>query len=114
MTRIEKKINQFYKELLEWLESGTPDRGVFTKDSGLCINLVRWHNSLGLLQRPIYDIDALVLEQRWRFYLYNGSPMDYPYPFGDSGLYAVERSDGTLYENIDRVAFIKKNAGQSS
>lgn len=112
MTRTEKKMNQFYKELLEWLEAGTPDLGIFTKDSGLCINLVRWYNSLNLLQRLVYNFDALEIEQRWRFYLYNGSPMHSPYPFGDSGLYAVERSDGTLYENVDRVAFIKKNAEQ--
>jgi len=94
-------LQDFYKEILEWVDTGTPFHPVFRNRMGLCGNLSRWldHKKLD------YDEDALIWKRQNK--LFNDLYGDSQFPFGEEDYKKDFFKKGTHYKNESRLAFIR-------
>jgi len=101
----EQKLQQFYKEILEWFDAGTPKHPVFRKIYGLCANLGVWLDAnVEDLQenQEIWDQQSILFRK-----LYGDSQ----FPFGEED-YKLESKARNHFKNEKRLAFLRSQAGE--
>ena len=96
-------LKQFFLEIHEWIEQGCPEHKAFSNQYGLCTNLT-FYNSVKFgfnLKSP----SAVDYELREFLKTISGGSI----PFNeDIFSYRKEQRRRTIYQNLDRLAFIKK------
>lgn len=93
-----QKLQQFYKEILEWVNSGAPKHPLFREDVGLCTNLRVWLSDQGLL-----GSGTTISAQEIIFRNLYGSAS---YPFGKAD-YDRDARNGNHYKNEKRLSFLR-------
>jgi hypothetical protein len=88
---------QFYKDILEWIETGEPASDTFSSNVGLCSSLLRW---LGDDPKPYVDL----LQD------FKDAGLCFNYPFCSYTMYACEQLAGSIYTNPKRLEWIKDHA----
>ena len=95
-----QELQQFYKEILEWVEAGTPKRSIFRKRMGLCGNLGRW------LHHNVQDSDQDASIWKEQDELFKDLYGDSQFPFGEEA-YRRECKSAAQYKNPKRLAFLR-------
>ena len=90
----------FCNDLLAWKRDDCPmHRAVpFTVYAGLCWNLLNW------MKYNKYTKGEQSAVYNYQHQLFNALA----YPFGDWQTFAQEKREGTIFNNVDRIAHIKK------
>ena len=98
-----QELQQFYKEILEWVNSGAPIHPSFRENVGLCANLRMWLSDRGLL-----GSGTTVSAQEIIFRDLYGSTR---YPFGKAD-YNRDARNGNHYKNEKRLSFLRSQVGE--
>lgn len=109
MGRYDKKLREFYKEVLAWVEAGCPEHKSFYKSGALCVLLCNWHHNRGVFHRLMYDYRKLKAKQADLFRDENGCENMFPFGVEAYRLGALARNH---YTNPKRLAFLRKQAGE--
>lgn len=95
-----KLLKQFYKEILVWVDKGTPENSVFKSDAGLCENLKMWFTVTGHDEHKWSTVEL----QHWIFQQKYNSPF---YPFGSKEEFIEDIKQKSIYTNPVRIAFLR-------
>jgi len=98
-------LAQFYRDIQQWIDAGTPADSYFNACRGLCSNLHSW-----CVEKQVGDLaeDTLAWELADSFERAN---LNQTYPFDDSmASFMRETWDRTMYHNAKRLAWVKKYA----
>lgn len=94
--KISKELYTFFKEWLEWAESGGKEHDVFRNHSGLCSNIDWWCSNEEL---------EFVPDEFTRLLMHSG--LDINYPFGEEDYQYRLRND-TQHKCPERLAFVRE------
>lgn len=98
-------LTRFYRAVAEQLDRDTPD-AIFHEDTGLCGNLRHW--GARILNLSQEKVTALVQEMEQQF---RDAELNAMFPFNPvEGSYCDEEEAGTLYDNINRIQWIRDHA----
>lgn len=99
----EELLKEFYQDILKWIEARCPaDHPYYTTSFGLCFNLERWkfENNLSVGT----ELDNL----QYRMFAEAGL---HPHcPFEEWNEYCKRKFSGTMFENPQRLAWVRDHA----
>jgi len=100
-------LKQFFKELQQWIQDGTPEDGrPFREDGGVCCNLDYWlcryHENTHHVKDVVQEHSDL-LEERYGDSLY-------PFNSGSWAEFIVEDMRGAHWKNTARLNYVKQQA----
>lgn len=108
MNKHQKKLKQFYVDIANWINEGTPDHPVFVRTQALCLNLYYWLESRPWYEKIFINEKAVQLQQIDNFYkIYKNAS----FPFGGETVYVKDSLMESHYSNIERLAYIFLHAG---
>lgn len=98
------ELKQFYQEIQEWVEAGCPPYTVFQMDSGLCNQLEMWSENQGH--------DEELTEQLWdeQAAMFQSAGLDKNFPFDTEESYTHAYCANAMYDNPERLNWIKEHS----
>lgn len=99
-------LQLFYQAIHEWIVAGLPDDPVrnpygFKEDTGLCTNMIHFGRSQG------YSNATIGMAQEHMKTLFKRAGLYRVFPFGGLLIYDQECSTKTIYQNQQRLDWIK-------
>lgn len=104
-------MQQFYKSMQEWIDAGTPQYSekhhFFNVDVGLCSNLTAFLISIPAIDDDAVEFYAEQLENQLKL-----AGLALLFPFNQQTCYHTEKANGTIYQNPERLEWIRKHSTQ--
>lgn len=98
-------IQSFYNAMQDWIDTSLPEHQLFSKQMGLCSNLVAWIEYLDL---PEGSITLALNELRSSF---DKADLYSTYPFNDGvSDYKSESAESRVYQNQMRLKWVRKHS----
>lgn len=99
-------LQLFYQAIHEWIVAGLPEDPVrnpygFVAVSGLCTNMIYFGRSQG------YSNTTIGMAQEHMKTLFKSAGLSRAFPFGDLFVYDQEHKSKTIYQNQQRLDWIK-------
>jgi hypothetical protein len=97
------KLQHFYQDYLDWVESGVPDHPYFCRHEGLCSQLMSWSLNKKVGVRRYAEMLAEMTAQFRQ--LGNGDI----FPFGREA-YRLAKVKGAMHLDTNRMRFVRQHA----
>lgn len=100
----------FYKDYLNWINSGAPDREPYSRRVGLCTNLLYFANQF----KEENENDDLALELFYQMRLqFRRAGLSETYPFIDRDDFAKEGREENAHLNETRILWVKNQINKA-
>lgn len=118
MDNLNDRMVIFYREILNWIDAGTPAHSIFDARFGLCYNLRTWeYDNFGDKSRLSVDLEnefhSFGMELSYPFYLeprLDKPEWSYEECRNAERSYSMERSTKSIFKNQRRVHWIRDHA----
>lgn len=98
------ELTKFYRAYVAWLNAGSYENSIFSKDTGLCDCLQKYFRSKNW--RPS-DIMGIVVEMEDQF---SDAGLDFLYPFNKGYYRLYKAEDNTKHLNPLRIKWVREHA----